>query len=83
MGCFGGRGKESGSPEPTVSKISTSIQAWGKHSGENPGLPRGVAQVKLGHPEQKKLEGPMGSVGYGAWFSLVGTGVGGQEAVLA
>ena len=78
MGCFGGGSKESGSRVPTISKISRSVQAWGKHSGENPGLPRGVVQVKLGCPEQKKLERPIGSDGYGAWFSLVGTGVGGK-----
>lgn len=51
-------------------------QAWVRHSEETPGLPRGVAQVKPGHPGQKKLEGSVGSDGYGAWSSLVGRGRG-------
>ena len=38
------------------------------HSGVNPGLPRGAAQVKFGYLEQKRLEGSMGSGGYSAWF---------------
>lgn len=66
MGCFGGRSEELGSWVPNLSKISRSIQAWVGHSGENAGLPRGVAQLKLGHLEQKGLEGSVGSGGYGA-----------------
>lgn len=38
------------------------------HSGVNPGLPRGAAQVKFGYLEQKRLEGSMGSGGYSAWL---------------
>lgn len=71
MGCFGGRSEELGSWVPNLSKISRSIQAWVGHSGENAGLPRGVAQLKLGHLEQKGLEGSVGSGGYGAWFCQV------------
>lgn len=64
-----------------MKNLDHGAQAWVRHSEETPGLPRGVAQVKPGHPGQKKLEGSVGSDGYGAWSSLVG--MGGWEAVLA
>lgn len=76
MGYFGGSNEESRSWVPTISKIPRSLQVWVRHSEESPGLPRGVARVKAGHPEQKKLEGSVGSDGYGARSSLVGMGSG-------